>query len=78
MPPGCAACGNVKIIAHRVARQMDGGNAQAPCGNLGPHVELPSLVCLGMRGITDGGLVQITISPGGRSLANADFDSSAG
>jgi hypothetical protein len=52
---------------------MDGGNAQLARGNPCPHVKSLSLIGFGLRGITDGSLVEITTPPGGRGLADVDF-----
>ena len=57
---------------------MDGGNAQPARWNPGSHVKLLSLIGFGLRGTTDGSLVEITTPPGGRGLANVDLGSCPG
>src|SRR5439155_17599052 len=46
--------------------------------NLGPHIRLVSLIGLGLCGIADGSLVEITTPPRGRRLADVELSSGAG
>jgi hypothetical protein len=62
--PGVMPCGDVEVITHNLARQMDGGNAQLARWNLGPHVKSLSLVGFGLRSITDVSVVEITTPSG--------------
>src|SRR5438876_5012223 len=57
---------------------MDGANAQPACRNLGPHVKVVSLISLGLCGIGDRSLVEITSPPGGRGFADVELGSGAG
>jgi hypothetical protein len=52
---------------------MDGGNAQPARANFRPDVKPTPYIGLGLRGITDGSLIQITSPHERRGLSDIDF-----
>src|SRR5438876_7318617 len=58
--PGSVPVGDVEVVSQNFARQMCEANAQPSCRNVGPHIKPVSLISLGLCGIADGSLVEIT------------------